>query len=437
MTGLTDPGMIARRGFDAGHARFHFPRNCAPAKFRRRLAWLFLLPVLFLPNLGLGRETPFGTLEFSDYFIGFYLLLLWPAARRTGRRRVERLEYLTGAFVTWAFLGAATVNLRYDYGADTHAMYFGLLKLAKLVLYGWAGFLTARALKDGGVRRLFHWSLLAVVVVLGVSLLVGPGKEAVGELAAQGFKANNSISVASAILVSYVGGLLLSGYGSTQWRWAAAGAMPIGLAGSLVSGGRGGWLAVVGAAAYLLWRRGPRISSIGLCLGFLLVGYLTYELSPDFGSRLRFTVGLDDTLSIAPSQAADRFAGIDRGNRPVGWLGEGQKLLDAPILGTGFYHRGGLTTLDLYGSHNYFLQILLETGVVGGVLMLLVFWRMWQDAGSWGAPQALLTIPLRAAFVAAFVGGMGGEYFYGGIGLLVLFLVYAPAGGLPLMRAGR
>jgi len=43
---------------------------------------------------------------------------------------------------------------------------------------------------------------------------------------------------------------------------------------------------------------------------------------------------------------------------------------------------------------------------------------------------------LRAALVAAVVGGMGGEYFYGGITLLALLAVYAPVGGLPAAASG-
>ena len=73
----------------------------------------------------------------------------------------------------------------------------------------------------------------------------------------------------------------------------------------------------------------------------------------------------------------------------------------------------------------------LETGWVGGFLIVLAFRRMWLDAGSRGAERAGLTTGLRAALVAAAAGGMGGEYFYGGIGLLSLFVAYAPTGGLP------
>jgi hypothetical protein len=391
---------------------------------------LFLLPILFLPNLGLGSYTSYGSFDFSDYIIVFYLLSLWPAARRTTPYCAERLGYLVSVFLVWAFLGAATVNFRYDYGADTHALSSGLLKLAKLVLYGWAGWLTTRALKDGEVRRQFHWSLLAILAVLGVSLLAGPGKNAAAELASWGYKSNNPISVGLAILVSYVGGLLLCRHGSRGWRWAAAIAVALGLAGTFVSGGRGGWLAVIGAAAYFFSRRGFRVKAIGLCVVILLVGYLSYQLFPDFGARLRFTVG-EDFTSSSPTRDAVRLGGIDVGGRPIAWFGEGPKLLDAPMLGAGFFHRGGLSPLETWGSHNFFLQMFLETGIVGGGLMLLALRRMWTDSASPVARRRLLKTPLRAALIAASVGGMGGEYYYGGVVLLALFLVYAPAGGLP------
>jgi hypothetical protein len=37
-----------------------------------------------------------------------------------------------------------------------------------------------------------------------------------------------------------------------------------------------------------------------------------------------------------------------------------------------------------------------------------------------------------AALVAAFVGGLSGEYFYGGMALFTFFAVYAPVGSVPL-----
>jgi hypothetical protein len=42
-------------------------------------------------------------------------------------------------------------------------------------------------------------------------------------------------------------------------------------------------------------------------------------------------------------------------------------------------------------------------------------------------------VPTKAALVAAFVGGMSGEYFYGGLPLFTLLAVHAACGSLPAM----
>jgi hypothetical protein len=53
------------------------------------------------------------------------------------------------------------------------------------------------------------------------------------------------------------------------------------------------------------------------------------------------------------------------------------------------------------------------------------------------AESAGVSIPARAGLVAAFVGGMSGEYFYGGKPLLALFLVAAPILSLPFESSSQ
>jgi hypothetical protein len=113
---------------------------------------------------------------------------------------------------------------------------------------------------------------------------------------------------------------------------------------------------------------------------------------------------------------------------------EAPKLTNAPLLGTGFYHRGGVSTLWRSGSHNFFIQMFLETGVVGGGLVLLILALTWQQAGLAGARRDKISVATRAALITAVVGGMSGEYYYGGIGLLVLYAVSALTGSLPAAR---
>jgi O-antigen ligase len=308
-----------------------------------------------------------------------------------------------------------------------------LLKIAKLALYGLAGILTMERVKGSPGRREFHWSLLGVIAVLAISLLFVPGKDAADPFA-MGYTAINAVAVTTAVMVSYCGGLLMSGYGSTRWKWAAAVTVVIGMIGIFVSGTRGAWLATILPLPYVLWRRGLRRGTIALVAGFLVLSFASYRVFPTFHAKFDFTVLPELRYQTGETR---NIAGVDEGSRFEIWLEEAPKFADAPVLGTGFFHRSGLTRIYWNGSHNFFLQMFLETGFAGGVLVIVAFGRMWLDAGSRDVQQARLTTPLRAALIAAVVGGMGGEYFYGGFPLLALFLVYASTGGMPIMRRTR
>jgi hypothetical protein len=125
---------------------------------------------------------------------------------------------------------------------------------------------------------------------------------------------------------------------------------------------------------------------------------------------------------------------LDDAGRLKNWSAAAKRFPQAPFWGAGFFHRGGYSALRFTGSHNFFLQMFLETGVVGGLLVLLIFFMMWRQAGMVVARSAQLEIPLKCALLAAFVGGFGGEYFYGGPPVLALIAVYAPVGALACRR---
>jgi len=393
-------------------------------------AWLFFLPLLFLPDLGFRRPTTFGTLALGDYLIFPYIVLLLFAKSQACPRYSKGLRYVLVAFLVWALLGAVTINLRYDYGFDYSAINFSLLKIAKLVLYGLAGILTMERVKSSSGRREFHWSLLGVIAVMAVSIIMGPPKGQV-DISLMSYLAVNPVAVTVAFMVSYCSGLLLHGYGSRYWRWAATVTLMLGLAGIFMSQTRGAWLAMISAVPYVMWRSGLRRRTIAFVAGFLILACANYILFPRFQEKLDFTVNPELRYQTGETSSV---AGIDEGGRFVTWLAEAPEFADAPVFGAGFFHRGGLSPLWFTGSHNFFLQMFLETGFVGGILILLVFGRMWLDAGSRAAQQARLTTPLRAALIAAVVGGMSGEYFYGGVPVLALFLLYAPTGALLKMR---
>jgi len=85
---------------------------------------------------------------------------------------------------------------------------------------------------------------------------------------------------------------------------------------------------------------------------------------PDFREQV------DKTLFLPTEQygyQGTRNVGtLDDGGRFQTWDHEARKLDNAPIFGTGMWHRGGSSGLWTTGSHNYWLQMFLETGVVGG-----------------------------------------------------------------------
>ena len=389
---------------------------------------MYYLPVLFLPNLGFGQVTEFGTFELSDVLIGPYLVLVWLAADLKRRTLIDKVAPMALVFIVWALVSTLLINVRYDY-ADNHYLYFGLYKLAKFVLYGLAGFLTSRALVDDRTRRDFARSLVMAALVVGIGLAtVGQKSNAGTRDIFAGYKASNGISVMAAMLACYLCGLWLRRKGIGNWtRKFILVALCALVFGSAISEGRGGWVAGIAGLLYLCYQGGLRRGVVALMVGAPVMISLLYAYSPVFRNRVEFTLFPDSTYLATYGSGV---GGIDDGARVVVWRDE-LGHFDAPVFGTGFFHRGGESGLSFSGSHNFFLQMFLETGIPGGLLMLIIFYRLWYLAGSHSARVAGLDLPVKAALVAAIVGGFSGEYFYGGVIPFALLAVCAACGSLP------
>jgi hypothetical protein len=395
-----------------------------------RYLFLILFVALFLPNLGFGGRTIYGTVELSDFVICPYVAVAFLLSRKNERPQlVDGVIPLMLAFVAWALIGTASITWRFDYNAND-AAFFGLLKLAKFVLYGTGAVLTAKALRDPWIRQQFDWALLAAGCLLSVGLFTTSerwGEPSLGE-ALEGFKSQNAISVTLAILGCYLIGIYLSGGGSARWRRAAPPGLLFMTIGAAVSRGRGGLLAGLAGLAYIIWRRGMSARVVGPIVATATALAASYFFLPAFREEFQKTLWPDPEVM---TRYQSGIVGIDDGSRIYTWAHEAPKMLNDVFLGTGFFHRGGNSGLWSTGSHNFFIQMFLETGFVGGLLVLAVVRKMWWHVGLPAARAARLDVPLRSGLVAAVIGGMGGEYFYGGVTLLALLSVYAPAGALP------
>lgn len=392
-----------------------------------RYLFFILFVALFLPNFGFGGRLVYGTVQLSDFIIIPYAAVAFLLSGYNKRAQlVDRIVPLMLAFVAWALIGTALITLRFNY-SDHEATLFGLLKLAKFVLYGAAGVLTAKALRDPWIRQRFDWALLAAGCVLSAGLFTtteAPYNLALGE-AIDGFQSQDAISVAIAILGCYLIGKYLSGAGgSTRWRHVAPPALLFMVLGAAVSRGRGGMLAGLAGLGYVVWRRG--INGKTACA----ITAITMALAASYVFLTAFRERVDMTLWPDPAHQAQYHGTmvIDDGSRIYTWAHEAPKFLNYPLFGTGFFHRGGQSGLWDTGAHNFFIEMFLETGLVGGLLFLATLFVMWKQTSAPPVEHAGCSTALKAAIIATVVGAMGEGYLYGGIVMFSLLAVYAHCG---------
>ncbi len=337
-------------------------------------------------------------------------------------------------FILWALIVTLMIPLRYTYG-EYYALNFGLLKIAKFALYCLAGWLTVRVMANERQRRLFLWSALAATLVVSLGLLLTRDDSlfffaGAAALVEQAYKDNSIALVAAIFLVVMLGLWLDQRFAALRWRRAASIVLPIIVLGIVLARGRGAWVAALVGSVYLLvhYRKWRALVAVAVGLFLLTIAYLQIDVFRDQVER-----------TLNPDQAyLERYdaglGGIDVGGRSAILLAELPKVLDAPVFGRGFFHRGGQSGIYSTGSHNYFLQIFLETGIVGGGLLLAIGWLMWKATVHPEAERMGLRVPVRAALLTAFVGGLSGEYFYGGLPLLTILVIYGLIGSLPQPR---
>jgi O-antigen ligase len=403
----------------------------------------FLFPLLFIPDLGYGIVTNYGLLEIGDFLAIAFLGLV--AVQSFGSKSAKKwllfhqVLAILVIFVWWAILVILLIPLRYDYFGNSQ-LWFSLLKLAKFVLFVAVGLSLVRYLQNEDSRRFFHWSLLGVGWLISLTLIWSNQESFALWTYAELFERvyiDNLISVTLAMLICYVGGVVVAGYGSVLFQRFGIISICLMMVGIFFTSGRGGWIALVLGVLYIIFRHQSR-RVFGFAVLAVGVIFYAYNFIPSFEYNVNRTLWPNE----AQLQHLERYnaglAGYDDGKRTTIWLNEGRKFLQNPMLGTGFFHRGGRTGLHSAGSHNLFIQMFLETGIVGGLLIISLFFLLWKQAGFYAprSESAYFEVPFKACVIAAVAGALGGEYFYGGQALLLLFSIYAVIGSFEIAADG-
>ncbi len=390
--------------------------------------WLGFIPLLYLPNF-FNADTGVGALETSDFLIIPLFLIVLCLPRKTVKNTYAKYIIIPGlGFLMWCLLGTLSIYIMYNIANTDKVVAFSLLKISKFALYSIAPLSLARRLVNQGIRDDFMWILATTGIILGASVLnetaLFTGTSAREKLVA--FKALNLISVSMAILITYLLAFLLSGGGSYRWRNYCKVALAVLGFGFTFTDGRGGWVAAFVGLTYMFYHRGlMRKRTLSLLIGTVIAGIVFFFLNIDFQREVTRTlfpeVQYGGKYNILP---------IDDGNRFVELNAAFKNFSANLILGAGFYHRGLEVGLYRTSTHNFWVQMLFETGIIGFSLLITMFLRIWRQAGSPIAIEQKYSLATRSMLVTSFVGGLSGDYFYGGLALLSVMLCYAPLGSM-------
>jgi O-antigen ligase len=391
--------------------------------------WFLILPLMFVPNFGFIPETGFGTLEISDFLMVIFIPLIFLSKKSREHHNYGRLYRVGSYFVAWAMFSILCIPVFYHYTDYIKPTMFSALKLAKFVLYAGVGALITSRLHTERNLRSFMWGLLTAGVILGTGLIASYLLKSFFGVVL--YKSANQASVTLSSFMVFLTVLYFQGWGSAGWRFMCGLGLVIMALGLTFSQGRAGMAAYAILIAFYIGTHRPKFKQIALVVVVALGSLILYEKDENFQKEINNTFFRDEAYLKKYNAGV---GGVDDGARLSTWAHEAPKIINAPIIGTGFHHRGGKSGLWSTGSHNFWLQIFLETGVIGGFLFIYVMFVAYRQGvvakkRTDGDPRLAKAFTL--AIFAVIVGNLSGEYLVGGTGLLCFLMIYAPIGALP------
>lgn len=361
----------------------------------------------FVPDVGsLAGLGGLGDLSSADKLLVPATAIVWLVAGRLPPTPMERFARPLLAFVLIGLISSLSVPLRFP-SADPNVAVTGVLRMAKFSGYVLLAVGSLRCFATPRYREtvLLGWGTgvaLASSVLVYRALVLDAGTRLEGNIV---LLRGNPTSVALACVV--VSGLAVqfSNILPERRTWRLASVMLTGILGMIFSQGRGGWLALLVGGAFLIRKISAR--SILAFTTIAIVVWIAAVNSPSVEQNLR---GLIVSEQRFASGSDETESSLTDAGRFETWFHEGDKLAEQPLLGFGVFHRGGASPLWSTGSHNFFLQMFLETGVLGGGALLWLLWSLWRATNTL---QRSARTGARAVLVTIVSGGMGGEYFYG------------------------
>ena len=373
----------------------------------KHLFLFFAVLSSFVPDVGtLAGLGGLGGLSSADRLLVPASAIVWLVARSLPPTAVERNARPLLAFLLFGLISSLSVPLRCP-SADPNVAVMGALRMAKFSGYVFLAVGSLRCFATPRYREtvLLGWGT-GVALVSGVlvyrALVLDAGTRLAGGIV---LLRGNPTSVALACVV--VSGLAVqfSDILAERRTWRLTGVMLTGVIGMIFSQGRGGWLALLVGGAFLIRKISAR-SVLAIITIAIVVG-IAAENSPSVARNLG---GLIVSKHGFASESDETESSLTDSGRIDTWIHEGAKLAEQPLLGFGVFHRGGASQLSSAGSHNFFLQMFLETGVLGGGALFWLLWSLWRATNTL---HRSARTGARAVLVTIVSGGMSGEYFYG------------------------
>ncbi len=227
-----------------------------------------------------------------------------------------------------------------------------------------------------------------------------------------------AMQMATAVVVAAMISLAPGG-----WRWFAIAVLPFILNGVILSGSRGGFLALLGGGL-MLWYLKPKqyrkLFYAFAALGVVLMGMLAHDM---FWERMGTIEAAAERDQTADTSALSRFALVDAQFRmfkryPQGTGHRGTATLSPVYLDERFLSAGAEDEVRRRSSHNTFMSALTEQGIPGAIFYLWMWgWsartvlKLKRDQAFFADPRrATLLASVAAALVIVLVAGVFVDY---------------------------